>query len=144
ARAGAGQRQRAGRDVSPTPRGRQMTLHSPGFEKALRRGVRRAVRSSPALKREFRIANRNCRQISARLFGRTAISVALAFVVWQMADRTQYAFSSLAVISLWTFAFIFVHAQALWSRLFRATDLPALSLLPITDGTVFRWELQKF
>ena len=40
-----------------------MKLHAPGFERALRRRVRRTVQGSRELKKEFRQANRFRRQI---------------------------------------------------------------------------------
>ena len=121
-----------------------MKLHSPGFEKALRRGVRQRVRNSPELKREFRLANRYRRQYGSKWLIRPATSFGLALLVWHLAAATHHTNLSLAVISAWTFGFVFIHAQGLLSCLFRSTDVSALYLLPVTEKMVFRWELQKF
>jgi hypothetical protein len=77
------------------------------------------------------------------LLVRPAISFGFAIFIWQMLDKTGHPASALAVINLWAFVFIFIHAQRLLSRLYASTDLPALTLLPITEPTIFHWELQK-
>jgi hypothetical protein len=78
------------------------------------------------------------------LLVRPAISFGFAIFIWQMLDKTGHPASALAMINLWAFVFILIHAQRLLSRLYASTDLPALTLLPITEPTIFRWELQKF
>ena len=100
-----------------------MKLHSPIFEKALRRDVRKAVRSSPQLKREFRKATKFRKQYSAALLVRAAISALVGFLAWQVADKTQHNFPALALINLWTFGFIFIHAQGLLVRLYASSDV---------------------
>lgn len=121
-----------------------MRLHSPRFEKALRRGVKKAVRSSRELKREFRQAKKFRRSSNILGFYRFFFSVVLVFVVWGITSATGHPATGLAALSLWTFAWIFFHSQSLWSCLNTATDLPALTLLPVAESAIFRWELQKF
>jgi hypothetical protein len=121
-----------------------LRLHSPAFEKALRRGVRAAVRSSPELKREFRKANKFRRQLRAAGFLRVCFSFTLAAAVGFTADTTRHAATALAVIGLWTLALVLATARNLLVSLFRANDLGTLLLLPVSESTIFRWELQKF
>jgi hypothetical protein len=120
-----------------------MRLHSPQFEKSLRRRVKRTIQGSPELKREFRAANKFRRHYNAHVFLRLVVSVLLGLVVWQVFQTTGHLASALAVVSLWAFAFIFIHANGLWSRLFSSADLGVLSSLPVPEATIFRWELQK-
>lgn len=120
-----------------------MKLHSPKFERVLRRGVRKAVRNSPELKRESRAANKRRRQYSGMLLLRPGVSLGFAALVWQVAEKTGHLASALALINLWAFLFIFIHAQRLLVCIYRSTDLPALMVLPITEAAVFEWELQK-
>ena len=121
-----------------------MRLHSPRFEKALRRGVKKAVRSSRGLKREFRQAKKFRKSSNLLRFYRFFFSLVVGFAVWKNAMETGHPATGLAVLSLWTFAWIFFHSQSLWSCLNTATDLPALTLLPVAESAMFRWELQKF
>jgi hypothetical protein len=121
-----------------------MKLHSPAFEKTLRRGVKRAVRNSPRLKRERaqgRLAERA--QISPTLF-RIVVAVVLPAGIWWVGSTTDQPGTALAFITIWSFAFIFMRAQALLSHLYSSSDLAFFRLLPISETTVFRWEMQKF
>jgi hypothetical protein len=75
---------------------------------------------------------------------RPGLSLGFAVMVWQMAERTGHATSALALVSLWAFFSIFIHAQRLIDCLHRADDIPALMVLPVPETLIFRWELQKF
>jgi len=119
-------------------------LHSPTFEKSLRQEVRRAVRASPQLKREFRNANRRRTHYSLGVLARPALCLLLTMAVWRLAGEEQPVQSSLALIALWTFGLLFYQAGSLLTFLYSAPDLPALSVLPLEGPTVFRWEFQKF
>jgi hypothetical protein len=120
-------------------------LHSAKFEKALKRGVKQAIRRSPELRREARRANPSFRKhYKITIFVRTAFAAALGGAVYGLADSTGHPVTALAVVNLWTFTWIFFRAQLLLMSLFQATDLPVLSLLPTPKTTIFRWELQKF
>jgi len=119
-------------------------LHSPTFEKALRRDVRRKVRTSRELKREFRSANKYRKHYNIIPVVRPLISVGVAIGVWHVLVQTSHIASALAVINLWSFLFIFIHAQRLLASLYGSRDLPALFLLPVAEPTIFLWELQRF
>jgi len=121
-----------------------VNLHSPQFENGLRRKVRELVRSSPRLQHEALAANRRPKHYSAMLLLRPGVSLGFAVLVWQMADRTGHATSALALVSLWAFFSIFIHAQRLIDCLHRADDIPALMVLPVPETLIFQWELQKF
>ena len=121
-----------------------MKLHSPAFEKALRCGVKGAVRSSRELKKEFRNANKYRRRIRSAGFIRFCVSFLLAGAVWSAAAKTGHPATALAVIGLWSLALVFVSARNLLVTLFRANDLWTLFLLPVSESTIFRWEFQRF
>jgi len=120
-----------------------LNLHSRHFERRLRRDVKRTIRSSPELKREFR-ANNFSKHYNFSWALRPAFSAAVAFLAWQCATRTGHPASGIAILTLWSFGFTFIHAQSLWTRLYRSGDLPALTLLPLRPQAIFRWELEKF
>ena len=122
-----------------------MKLHSPRFEKSLRRGVKQAVRSSPELKKEHRKAKGAVRrQMQAAWFFRIFFAGWMGFAVWGVISVTNHPASGLAIISLWNFFMLSVSVQNLLTLLYKATDLPALGLLPISEPEIFRWEMQKF
>jgi hypothetical protein len=118
-------------------------LHSPGFERKLRRGVKQAVHSSRALKREYR-ANRWRKHYHLNVLLRPLLSLGFGFVVWYIAVQTGHGITGVAAINLWTMAWVFVRAQNLRMNLYAASDLPALSMMPLPAHVIFRWELWKF
>jgi hypothetical protein len=121
-----------------------MKLHSPAFERSLRRGVRRAARATPALKREYKTANKFHRHYSASGLVRVIFAICLALPIWSAVEKTAHPTTAAAVITLWCLAFVFVRAHALLQCLYTSNDLPAISLLPIDGLAVFRWQFQKF
>ncbi len=121
-----------------------MKLHSPTFEKALRRRVKAAVAASPALQREARTVRRARRESSLALVFRVAISFGVGALAWFVGSKTQHGATALGVVTLWMFFLLFTHAQRLLGTLYGEGDLSALSLLPVTNATIFRWQLQKF
>src|ERR1700755_1098766 len=121
-----------------------MKLHSPQFERALQKGVKRRIKASPELKREFRAANKFKRHYRGFFLVRPLISLGLALVVWNVFNETRHLASGLAVVSIWTVLSILVLAGGLRAKLFASTDLSALISLPMAEGTIFRWQLQKF
>ena len=121
-----------------------MKLHSPGFEKGLRRKVRRAIKGSPELKREFRAARKFRKQYHITILARPLVSLGLALGILQIWEKTNHVASAFAVISLWCLVFVFLHAQRLITSLYGAADLQVFGVLPIPESTVFKWELQRF
>ena len=121
-----------------------MKLHSPQFQRRLRRGVKQAIRGSRELKKEYRQAKKFRKSIISAWVFRCILSQALGFGVLVITMRTGHPVTGLAVITLWTFAGIFFYAQSLWTVLHAHPDITALRLLPVPEETIFRWELQKF
>jgi len=121
-----------------------LKLHSPTFEKALRRRVKQTVAASPALRREARTVRRSRKEHSLALIFRVAISIGVGALAWFAGSKTQHPSTALAVVTLWMFFLLFTHAQRLLVTLYGEGDLSALSLLPVTNETIFRWQLQKF
>jgi hypothetical protein len=121
-----------------------MKLHSPQFEKALRKSVKRTVRSSPELKREFRRAKRFRRNSRLGWIFRPLFASLVGFVVWAATATTGHVATGLAIINLWMLASLSFLAQGMWTRLHASSDMGALTLLPISRERIFRWQLQKF
>ncbi|HTR44044.1 MAG TPA: hypothetical protein VMH87_20715 [Pseudomonadales bacterium] len=122
-----------------------MKLHSPNFEKALKRGVKSQIRGSPELKREYRKAKKAFRKRSRiNWLFRPVWSFVIGLFVWVIARETGHPASGLAIINLLMLLSLSIFAQSLLTMLFRAGDLPALALMPISEAKIFRWELQKF
>jgi hypothetical protein len=121
-----------------------MKLHSPRFQRQLRRGVKKAIRESRELKQEYRQAKKFRKNTSVTWFLRGVFSLMLGVGVGVITMQTGHPVTGLAVITLWTFAGIFFHTQNLWTVLHAHPDIRALRLLPIPEATIFRWQLQKF
>lgn len=119
-----------------------MKLHSPEFEKRLRREVRQKVRSSPELRKEAR-RTRKAQNYSARLLSRIGLAALPGIAVWWVSGQTQKPAAALAVVSLWLFIWLCVRVQTLLTRLYADPDLSAFSFLPIESDRIFRWQLQK-
>ena len=121
-----------------------MRLHSPAFEKALEHGVRRTVRRSRELKREFGATNKFQKNHSLGILLRPVVSILLAIFTWQLVETTGRLESGLAALSLYTFALVSIQVWRLKSILYASPDLSALAWLPASDDLIFRWEFQKF
>jgi hypothetical protein len=118
-------------------------LHSPRFEKALCREVKKAVRASPDLKRDCRGGRQSPKHYNSSSIIRGGMSFLLAAVVWPQAAN-HGLLAGLAVLTLWTFVLTCIHAQSLVAALHSSRDLPAFSILPIPAREVFRWQWHKF
>jgi hypothetical protein len=121
-----------------------LKLHSPKFEKALRRRVKETVAASPALRREARTMRRSRKEYSLALIFRVAVSIGVGALAWFVGSKTQHPASALAVVTIWMLFLLFTHAQRLLATLYGEGDLSALSLLPVTNAAIFRWQFQKF
>src|SRR5262249_20502203 len=110
-----------------------MKLHSPQFLRALRRGVKEAIRSSPELKKEFRQAKKYRRQISANGFIRVCLAFFVGLMVYPVTNATGRPLTGLALIALWTFGWIFIHAQTVLMLTHRQLDILALRLFPVPE-----------
>jgi hypothetical protein len=121
-----------------------LKLHSPSFERDLRRCVKKAVRESPELKKEYRQAKKAIQKhIRINWILRPVLSLVLGYAVWFMAGATRHSSAALAPITLWSVCLWSILTRNLLLFIFRAGDLQALTLLPISDSAMFRWELQK-
>jgi hypothetical protein len=121
-----------------------MKLHSPKFETALRRAIKRAIRSSPELRREHRAAKKIRKHYTGALFVWLVAAFVPAFLIWSIPDITSRPTTALAIVTLWGSGLMTFRAQALLNCLFSSKDLHAFVLLPIAEKTVFQWEFQKF
>jgi hypothetical protein len=121
-----------------------MRLHSPQFERALRRGAKQAVRQSPNLKREFRRANRYRRNHSAKPLGRLFVTALVIGGIWGVASTPDHLRAGLAALALWTTWFAMIRAVAFGQLFGQSADLAVLFHLPLADGQILRWELQKY
>jgi hypothetical protein len=118
-------------------------LHSPEFERRLRRAVKRAVRGSPALRRDAK-RGRRPRHYSALPLLRLFMSSVPALLVWNAYGATHHLAPCLVVLNGWLILMALFRASHLFQCLFQAPDRFALLHLPISDDDVFRWERQKF
>lgn len=121
-----------------------MRLHSPAFEKSIRRRVRREVRASKTHRRSARAARRRRQSVLLLPLLRPLLSLALVSAVVHAFRATGHITAALAVITMWTAALAFFEARRLLVTLYASPDLAALMLLPITAGRVFLWQWQKF
>jgi hypothetical protein len=118
-----------------------LKLHSPAFERNLRRSIKRAVKSSRTLRKQSRATNKP-RNYALRF--RPFATLAFAAVVGLVFNATEHVTTALGLMTVWTFGFFFIQAQSLRSRLYAPGDLQPLFLLPFPKETIFQWEFQKF
>jgi len=121
-----------------------MKLHSSQFEKDLKRLVKQTIRSSPELKREHRRVKRYRKQLNSIWLWRLAISLLLGFCVWNIQLSTGHLTTALAGIGIFLLAALCFRISSLWTKLYSSTDQFVLMQLPLTTGTVFRWQLKKY
>jgi hypothetical protein len=117
-----------------------LKLHSPAFERQLRRSVKRAVKASRSLKKQVHAANKPRNFVLLR----PLISVGFAGVVALVFNKSGHLTTALGLMTAWTFGCLFIQAQGLRFRLYTPGDLQPLSLLPFANETIFQWEFQKF
>ena len=123
-----------------------MKIHSPAFEKTLKRQCKRAVRTTPEARREYsRIKghSRFQRQYSFFRFVRPIFSLVFGCMVFAVAQQIGHRAPALALVSLLAFVFATYRARNLLNQLYAAPDLAALVMLPISEQEIFRWEFQK-
>jgi hypothetical protein len=119
-------------------------LHSPTFEKELRRGVAEAVRSNPLLQVEFRRSDKRPRRRWMAGIIRVLASFLLAGLVWRATLETHPVDSALTVIDLWILTTTVSFTRRLLSLPIGSRDITALRLLPVPEAVIFDWEFDKF
>ena len=119
-----------------------MKLHSPAFEKALRRRVKETVRANPELRKESRRqrGTRRRRRLSGsiRLLG----AFLLALFIYNFSRNVHYIDLSLAMITLWTLSLALSFVQG-FIRLPHTQDGISLRFLPVDETTIFLWERDR-
>jgi len=76
-------------------------LHSPQFERALKRARKSAIKRSPELKREARRASRGFRKhYSGSMIGRALFAGLLGFYAWTIVSSRGNAAAGLALVTI--------------------------------------------
>lgn len=119
-----------------------MNLHSPEFEKRLRRRVCVEIRASPGLRREAKRLKRRRASTFGDSGGHLVAMTLLAFIVLS-ASVDLPAKLMFGVVALWGVGCAFNLANRLLTTLYGAPDLPLLAYHPISDQTVFDWQWAK-
>lgn len=120
-----------------------MKLHSPAFEKKLRRGVKAATRHERTWFKDFREFYRyHIRPKSGRWF-RPLIPLLLALFIARTFKLGGNVDLVLLVFNLWILATTLFFAQTLVNFPKQSWDIVALSLMPVSDAVGFRWEWDK-
>lgn len=121
-----------------------MKLHSPMFERSLRRSVKRIVKGDRELRKESRrYSKRRPNQWIGWLF-RLLISLLLALLAWRAFQATHHLAAALMMMNLWMLTTATGFAKSLVNLPFNSNDIVALRILPVEESTIFRWELDKF
>ena len=121
-----------------------MKLHAPQFEQALARTIKQRIKASPELRKEAKRSGTASRPWDTGFLVYHAMSmVMLPLGIVAMGQSGKSLGFQTAVISLWCFMLSLFHISRLFQCLFGSADLPALSLLPIADRTIFDWQWQK-
>lgn len=120
-----------------------MKLHSPAFERRLRRRIQHTIRRSPELKRQARRGRRS-RHYQARSLFRLLLSVIAAGATFSIASKSGHPAPALAFVGIWLGVIIIYQVLSLAQHLYASPDLPALSLLPLETRTIFRRQLGRY
>jgi hypothetical protein len=120
-----------------------MKLYAPRFEKALKYGVRRAIRSDAKLQKEYRRAKGRRRPIWVFFLFRLVFSCMLAASVSTVLRLTNHPETALAVIVLWTLAAASFLSALLAPLRLHGPDVRALQLLPVSDFTIYKFRRDK-
>lgn len=122
-----------------------MKLHSPQFERSVKRLARRTIRSSQELRREFR-RPRNSRRanVVAGMLLRLGLSVFLGVAVLKLNEITGHVGTALAGMGIYLLLAVCLRITSLGTRLNRSPDRAALISLPMTEAMMFRWLWQRF
>jgi len=119
-------------------------LHSPKFEKSLKRGVKRTIRSSKSLKAQYRRAKKGLNRQIPNRFLRPIWPLAIGLIIWSVSHATGRVQAALGMITLYTAVVLCSHVVTLLATLYRPPDFWALFLLPMSDREIFQWEFEKF
>jgi len=118
-------------------------LYSSEFEKALKQGVRRAIRGDARLQKEYRRTKGRRRSTWIIWVARLPFSCMLGASVATVLNLTNHTETALAVVVLWTLAAAaFLSALLAPSRL-HGPDVRALQLLPVSDFTIYTFRRDK-
>ncbi|MEI9999451.1 MAG: hypothetical protein WDO13_09930 [Verrucomicrobiota bacterium] len=112
-------------------------MYAPEFEQALKRGVRRAIRSDPRLQKEYRRVKGRRRALWIIGMSRLVFSCLLAAAVSTVLNLTKHPETALAVIALWTLAAAAFLSALLAPPRLHGHDVRALQLLPVSDFTIY-------
>jgi hypothetical protein len=118
-------------------------VRSPEFEKTLSRQIKKAVRGSPELKRQYRLLNNKRKQYKSSGAIRVALSFLIALVIWIVLEP-KGVLAAMAVLTLWTLIVSCAHAVRLLTTLYATADLNAYFILPLSDEAIFCRQWNKF
>lgn len=121
-----------------------MKLHSPRFERELKRMVKGAIRKSPELKREYRQARRYSRDLNLGWISRLVLTFVLGGIAWHIQEQTGHINAVLAFAGIYLLAALCLRSLSLLKCLNFSVDQPALMNLPVSMHTIFRWQIRKF
>jgi len=114
-------------------------LHSPAFEQVLKRGVREAIRTEPALKKEYRRTKSRRRPLWIAWISRLACSCVLAAVVAGVQKQTGHSETALVMITLWTLIATAFLSTLLSPVRLQGSEVNALRHLPVSDDTIYAY-----
>ncbi len=120
-----------------------MKLYAPEFERALKRGVRQAVRSDAGLRKEYRRTKGPPRPRWLGWLTRLVFSFFLGASVATVMRLTQHPETALAFVTLWMLAAAAFLSSLLAPVRLQGPDVRALQLLPVSDFTIFLFRRDK-
>jgi hypothetical protein len=120
-----------------------MKLHSPRFERGLKRMVKETIRQSPELKREYRKTRRYSRDLNLGWIWRLVLTFILGGIAWHIQEQTGHINAVLAFAGIYLLAALCLRSLSLLKCLNFSVDQPALTNLPVSMNAIFRWQIQK-
>ncbi len=121
-----------------------MKLHSPVFERTLKRAVSLRLKASSKEVRKRAKESSSVRQhIPGDIIWHLYCIVSLCITIASLKGQGFSTGLQLALVSLIILAQAFFYVPHLYRMLYGSTDLPAFAYLPLPDADIFHWQWQK-
>jgi hypothetical protein len=114
-----------------------VTLHDKHFERALRRRVKAAIRSSPSLRSEYRRARRRSTREGGPWMLRGLVTTGFLLSMTKVTGGGASVDALLGVLTLWCACFSVYYANRLRFQLYSAPELLVMVLQPMSDAAIF-------
>lgn len=120
-----------------------MRLHSPAFEKSLKRAVRKRVKASRELRKRASEGVLALQRLPENFLFHIFGVIGVIASVFALKAQGYSPALQLAIVSLLSLSLCFYYISSVYRTLYNSADLPAFAFLPIQDVQIFRWQWQR-